>query len=230
MKGYISQYKKSDSQDTFDEDIFLTLYQNILESCFGLIENGYTGYLTDTEKMFTADETQITAGIYDHIEAIINTEKLPFDVVPEYSVYSKEIRKGKKSPKKAKRFDLVILTWNKNNEKFRFGVEAKLLAETNYKTKVATTLIREYVEDAGMGKFIKNLYAPNSYNEGFMLGHILNGTTENIVKKINERIITTYSFREQLSRYNNRYISSYKNDEELKRLYHIFLDFSILVN
>lgn len=230
MKGYISQYKKPDSQDIFDEDIFLTLYQNILENCFGLIENGYSGYLADTEKMFTADETQITAGIYDHIEAIINTEKLPFDIVPEYSVYSKEIKKGKESPKRAKRFDLVILTWNKNNEKLRFGVEAKLLTETTYKTKVATTLIREYVEDAGMGKFIKNLYAPNSYSEGIMLGHILNGTTDNIVKKINERIITTYSAQEQLSKNNNRYISSYKNEEKRRNLYHIFLNFSRLVN
>lgn len=175
MKGYISQYKKSASQNTFDEDIFSTLYQNILENCFGLIENGYRGYLADTEKVFSADETQITAGIHDHIETIVDTEKLPFFVIPEYSVYSKEIRKGKKSPKKAKRFDLLILTWNNDNDKFRFGVEAKLLAETNYKTKVASTLIKEYVEDAGMGKFIKNLYDPSSYNERFMLGHILNG-------------------------------------------------------
>lgn len=230
MKGYISQYKKSGSQDTFDEDIFLALYQNILESCFGLIENGYTRYLADTEKIFTADETQITAGIYDHIETIINTEKLPFDVVPEYFVYSKKIRTGKKSPKQAKRFDLLILTWNKNNEKFRLGVEAKLLADTNYKTKVSSTLIKEYVEDAGMGKFIKNIYDPNSYNEGLMLGHILNGTIENIVKKINKRIITTYSAQEQLGEYDKHYISSYTNEEKRKKLYHIFLNFSSLVN
>jgi|LSQX01.2.fsa_nt_gb hypothetical protein len=230
MEGYISQYKKSASHNTFDEDIFSKLYQNILENCFGLIENGYRGYLADTEKVFSADETQITAGIYDHIETIINTEKLPFDVVPEYPIYSKEIRKGKKSPKKAKRFDLLILTWNKDNEKFRFGVEAKLLAETNYKTKVASTLIKEYVEDAGMGKFIKNLYDPNSYNKRLMLGHILNGTTESIVKKINERIITTYSIQEQLDEYGKHYISSYAIEKKRRNLYHIFLNFSTLVN
>jgi len=230
MEGYISQYKKSASQNTFDEDIFSVLYQNILGNCFGLIENGYRGYLADTEKVFSADETQITAGIYDHIETIINTEKLPFDVVPEYPIYSKEIMKGKKSPKKAKSIDLLILTWNKDNEKFRFGVEAKLLAETNYKTKVASTLIKEYVEDAGMGKFIKNLYDPSSYNERLMLGHILNGTAESIVKKINERIINTYSIQEQLDEYGNHYISSYANEEKRRNLYHIFLNFSTLVN
>lgn len=230
MKGYISQYKKSASQNTFNEDIFSTLYQNILENCFGLIENGYRGYLADTEKVFSADETQITAGIYDHIETIVDTEKLPFFVIPEYSVYSKEIRKGKKSPKKAKRFDLLILTWNNDNDKFRFGVEAKLLAETNYKTKVASTLIKEYVEDAGMGKFIKNLYDPSSYNERFMLGHILNGKTENIVKKINERIESTYSFKEQLSGFNDHYISSYFNEKEQKNIYHIFLNFSKILS
>ena len=65
-----------------------------------MIENGYRGYLADTEKVFSADETQITAGIYDHIETIVNTERLPFYVVPEYPVYSKEIRKGKNLPKR----------------------------------------------------------------------------------------------------------------------------------
>lgn len=229
MKGYISQYKKA-SRGAFDEDVFSSLYQNILESCFDLIENGYKGYIADTEKVFSTDETQITAGIYDHIETIINTEKLPFEVVPEYSVYSKDIRKGKKSPKRARCFDLLILTWNRGNEKFRIGVEAKLLVEINYKTKVASTLVKEYVEDAGMGKFINNIYDPKSFNEGFMLGHILNGTTEKIVKKINERITTTYSIQEQLSGYNKHYISSYENEDKLKKLYHIFLDFSMLVN
>ena len=77
---------------------------------------------------------------------------------------------------------------------------------------------------------IKNLYDPNSYNERFMLGHILNGKTENIVKKINERIKFTYSFKEQLSGFNDHYISSYFNEKEQKNIYHIFLNFSMILS
>lgn len=180
--------------------------------------------------MFSPNETQITAGIYDHICNIIIAGKLPFDVVPEYFVYSEEIRKGKENPKKAKRFDLRILTWNQSNDKFNFGVEAKLLAERNYKSKVASKLIKEYVEDAGMGKFLKNLYDPASYNDGLMLGHILNGKLDNIIRKINDKISNTYSIQECLSKRTNHYISNYADNGKRKNLYHIFLNFSTLAD
>jgi len=230
MKGYISQYKKSNFQNLFDEDIFVALYQSILNNCFSLIQDGYIQYITDSEKLFLPDETQITAGICGHIEDIINKQKLPFDIVPEFFVYSNDIRKGKKNPKRAKRFDLKITTWNQSNEKFKFGVEAKLLAENNHGSKIATTLIKEYVEDAGMGKFINNIYDPNSYNEGVMLGHILNGEVENIMKKINDKITSTYSNQECLSPHNNHYVSNYADNGKKKNLYHIFLNFSTLAN
>jgi len=230
MKGYISQYKKSDNQNFFDEDLFLVLYDNILNDCFNLIEDGYQEYLADTEKIFSADETLITAGIYDHIELIISRQKLPFEIIPEFFVYTKEIRKGKINPNKAKRFDLRITTWNNSNEKFRFGVEAKLLAENNYKLKNATNLIKEYIEDAGMGKFIKNLYDPTSYNEGIMLGHILNGKIETIKDKINDKIKSAYSDSECLSKKDKHYISNYICDGKTKNLHHIFLNFSPLAN
>ena len=228
MAGYISQYKKQASRLIVDDDIFGALYEGILESCYDLIENGYKRYLSGTDTIFLADETQITAGLYGQIENIIKADRLPFDVVPEYFVYSDDIKKGKQSPKKAKRFDLRLLTWNRTSDKFYFGVEAKLLAETNYKNKTASFLIKEYVEDAGMGKFINNLYDRSSYNEGFMLGHLLNGTVEGIVGKINERIDPTYSENERLSKSSRWYISNYNHNGIQKKLYHMFLDFSML--
>jgi len=230
MKGYISQYKKSSGKNVVEEDIFRLIYRNTLKDCFELIEDGYKDYLVCSEKVILADETAITAGIYGKIETIIKAKTLPFDITPEFFVYSDKIKKGDISPKKARRFDLRILTWNERNEKFSFGVEAKLLAETNYKTKVASYLIREYVEDAGMGKFIKKIYDPFSYNEGLMLGHIMNGNKKNIVKKINNKITNTYSTNEHLEEYNKYYVSSYMEEGKKRNLYHILLDFSSLFN
>lgn len=230
MKGYISQYNRTDSSRKYDNDVFAVLYQDVLVECFELVEKGYKAYLIDSEKEFSDDETIITAGICGDIETIIAKNKLPFDIVPEYFVYSEKIKKGKLSPKKARRFDLRILTWNKNNETLTFGVEAKLLAEANHNFKNATNLVKEYVENKGMGKFINKIYDQNAYNDGFMLGHILNGKTKNIVEKINNRISSTYSANEHLTKYKKHYISNYTDNGRRKNLYHIFLDFSALVN
>lgn len=225
MEGYISQYKKS-NQNAFDKEVFLILYYSILNECFKLIEDGCRGYLADKEKVFIADETQITAGIYNHIDIIITNQKLPFDIVTEFYIYSKDIKLGKKNPKKAKRFDLRIFTWDKSNGRFRFGVEAKLLSENNFDKKIANNLIKEYVEDAGMGKFIKNLYDPESYNIGVMLGQIINGTVENIKNRINDKIRNIHSDNECLIKNNDNYISNYSDNGIRKDLHHIFFDFS----
>ena len=81
-----------------------------------------------------------------------------------------------------------------------------------------------------MGKFINNIYDKNAYNDGFMLGYILNGAIENIKDKINEKITNTYSLNEHLVENENHYISKYFDDKTVKKLYHFFLDFSSLYN
>lgn len=223
--GYISDHNKSINTNTFDNDIVHVLYQNVKQDCMELIENGYKNYLIDREKAFSPDETTITAGLYNHIEKIIGEVDLPFTVVPEFHEYTATIRKGESNPNKAKRFDLYF-THFQYLPRFKFGVEAKLLVEQPTSTKNVNFLIKEYVGDAGMGKFLNQIYE----DDGFMLGYILNGKTENIVDIINLKIATTYSTKEQLSKHKKHYISSYTSRNKQKELPHIFLDFSIFLN
>lgn len=219
--GYISEHSKSVNTNTFDSDIVLKLYSDVKNHCAEVIEQGYQNYLTDIEKVFAEDEATITAGLYDHIQTIVETDDLPFVVVPEFHQYTIPIKKGKVNPNQAKRFDLHFTNLN-YKPRIKFGVEAKLLAETNTSTKRAAFLINEYVENAGMGKFIKGIYE----NDGFMLGYLLNGKTENIVGSINLKISSIYSAKEQLNKSTRNYISAYTFNGKLKELYHIFLDFN----
>jgi hypothetical protein len=223
--GYISEHNKSINTSTLDNEIVYSLYQNVKQDCIELIENGYENYKSDSEKIFSADETLITAGLYDHIDKIINEVDLPFIVVPEFHQYTREIKKGKINPNKAKRFDLLFTNFQ-YKPRLKFGIEAKLLLEQSTTTKNATTLINEYVENAGMGKFINRIYE----SDGFMLGYILNGNTESIVEKINLKITNTYTENEQLIKHTKHYVSSYAYCDVRKELYHIFLDFSQLQN
>lgn len=219
--GYISEHSKSVNTYTLDSDIVLKLYSDVRNHCAEIIEQGYQNYLTDTEKVFAEDETTITAGLYDHIQTIVETDDLPFVVVPEFHQYTAPIKKGKVNPNKAKRFDLHFTNLN-YKPRIKFGVEAKLLAENNTSNKRASFLINEYVEDAGMGKFLNGIYE----NDGFMLGYILNGKTNLIVGSINSKITSTYSIKEQLNQIKTHYISSYTSNGKVKELFHIFLDFT----
>jgi hypothetical protein len=223
--GYISEHSKSVNTNTLDSDIVLKLYSDVRNHCAEIIEQGYKNYLSDSEKIFAEDETTITAGLYDHVQTIVETDDLPFIVIPEFHQYTTLIKKGKVNPNKAKRFDLHFTNFN-YKPRIKFGVEAKLLAETNTSSRSSTFLTSEYVEDAGMGKFIKGIYE----DDGFMLGYILNGKTDPIVININMKVTSTYSAKEQLNKSKRHYISTYTLNGKTKELYHIFLDFTTVIN
>ena len=220
--GYISEHNKSISTNTLDSDIVLKLYTDVRNHCAEIIEQGYQNYLTDTEKIFAEDETTITAGLYDQIQTIVEADDLPFVVIPEFHQYTSPIKKGKLNPMKAKRFDLHFTNFN-YQPRIKFGVEAKLLAETNTSSRNATFLTSEYVEDAGMGKFIKGIYEC----DGFMIGYILNGRIAKVVENINLKVISTYSISESLKMETRHYVSLYQVKGTIKQLFHIFLDFNV---
>jgi len=223
--GYISEHNKSNHINTLDGDIVHPLYQNVKQDIINLIDTGYRNYLIDPHKVFSEDETIITAGLYDHIDRVIGESDLPFFVVPEFHQYTTAIRRGEVNPNKARRFDFHF-THFQHKPRLKFGVEAKLLAEINTATKNATTLIKEYIENAGMGKFINRIYE----EDGFMLGYILNGETEKIVTKINLKITGTYSKNEHLTKHKNHYLSTYNLGGKQKELNHIFLILPISPN
>jgi len=217
----ISNYFGEKNTDTVDNDIVYKLYLNVKNDCIALIEKGYENYLSDREVKFSEDETIITAGLYKHIDLIICDSDLPFEVTPERPQYTKAIKNGLVNPKKAKRFDLLFVHFH-SKPRFKIGIEAKLLAETDTSTKRASYLINEYVHNKGMGKFINRLYE----EDGFMLGYILNGFEQNIITKINIKITKTYSIERRIKNCGRHYASSYVFDGNPKELVHIFLNFT----
>ena len=80
-----------------------------------------------------------------------------------------------------------------------------------------------------MPQKINKIYDKSAYNDGFMLGYIINGKTKNIVQKINDKISITYSTGEHLTKKKDHYLSSYPDNGKRKHLYHIFLDFSAII-
>ncbi len=227
--GQISDYNNFIYTRQYDRDIVAAIYKELKDECIELIYGGYYNYYSDTEKVFMVDEEVITAGIYGHIQTIIDEKELHFEIADEFHLITKKMQKGKIKPKKAKRFDLRITNFQLV-PKYKFGVEAKLIAEESTSTKSATTLINDYVGDKGMGKFITGIYDESFFDEGFMLAYMLNGKPEKIVDKINLKITSSYSVKGQLIKIEKYYISTYSLDSNERELRHIFMDFSSLSN
>jgi hypothetical protein len=98
----------------------------------------------------------------------------------------------------------------------------------NFANKIASTLVREYVSDAGMGKFINGIYK----SRGCMVGYIVQGNIRAIIPNINNKIVKTYSKSDcLLPDIRNQYkqIEIYKSKHAGKLnylLYHIMLNFN----
>lgn len=194
---------------------------------FDLIGEAYKTIRTPEPFLDKLDETQISLSLFDAIKIIVSREGLPCFVVSELHEYTDEIREGKKSTITAKRYDLYFESWS-TLTRVEFGVEAKLLVENYFMGKIATTLIREYVSDAGMRKYIDGIYK----KRGCMIGYVVEGSIANIVEKINARIRTSLTNEQCLIRDNSKKFQHrdiYKSEHPDKLdyiLYHLMLQFN----
>lgn len=194
------------------------VYISIKLECITFIYQAHKEYIADTSKIFKADEIQITAGIYGKLEKIEEAKSYKF--IYDNRQLTDEMLTGTETPKKAKLADITIFKYHFSGQRFEFDIEAKLLGEKPVGSYSCTDLVREYVKDAGMGKFLKSIYQ----NDGFMLGYIINGKTEKLIPQINTKIAKIYSNKEIIKKDNEYYISNY-NTSSAKVLHHLFLDF-----
>lgn len=172
------------------------------------------------------DETSITAKLFDESENLQSSTEFKYTITPERVIFTKDIREGKTKAKTARKFDLCFQNWNTKN-KFIFGIEAKLLIENNFKKRNAAILIKEYVSEKGMSKFINGIYE----ERGCMVGYILEGSIVNILTNINSEVIRVYDKAQCLIKNTNKklnhdeiYTSNHKGKLEYD-LYHLILNF-----
>lgn len=226
--GYLSNYKKGNNEDLGElqstkDDIALSVQID----CLQLVFSAHKKLMADEVYLLQPDETRITAKIVGEIEKLILKEDFSYSIIPDPFEYTEDIIEGRISTKKAKKYDLILENWN-NKNKIKFGVEAKLLVETRHKNKRGTLLVKEYVSEAGMGKYISRIYK----RKGIMVGYILEGSISAIITNINTEVTNVYSDKHTLKKVNNlfypeeTYLSIHVLSDEDLLLYHLMLDFS----
>ncbi|MCW3103443.1 MAG: hypothetical protein JWO09_1883 [Bacteroidetes bacterium] len=224
LKGYDNITKAAGHVPALSSKEAVDAFQILV---FDLINEAYKTIKTPTPFTEMPSEPLISVSLYDALKIIVDRDSIPCSFSPELPEFTKDIREGRKPANTAKKYDLVFENWN-SDARVEFGVEAKLLVENDIQKRVANALIREYVSDAGMGKYINKLYN----KRGIMVGYIVEGATSNIVVKINQQIEDSLNKKEVLQIVTE---SKFKHSEIYKSehlgkidysLYHLMLNFN----
>jgi hypothetical protein len=203
------------------------MFESFQLKLFDLIYMAYNTIKTPEPIVDNPDETEISVSLFIALKHISSRKGIPLTVMIEGFEVSDEISIGAIRLLSAKRYDIYFESWYSKSH-VEYGVEAKLLIENDFLSRIASTLIREYVSDSGMGKYINGIYK----KRGCMVGYIVEGNISNIIKKINKQIEKVMDKKQSLEKDNHlksKHKEIYKSQHPGKLdydLYHLMLDFN----
>lgn len=202
----------------------------VTNECCSLIVCSYFKTLSEKKLLKSWGEETVTHHIKKHLRKCISERGLTYSVTPEYPEDDEAIEDGLKAPLRQVYFDLVFTTFKKKQEYF-FGVEAKIVIENNFLKRYATQELSEYISNKGMRKYLDGIYKKN----GCMIGYVMEGSTDAIVKKINDIILSSNLFSNNEILGNRISIDAFEHCYEsvhplnlTQPLKHLFLDFSMV--
>lgn len=179
------------------------------------------------------EEDQFTAHLVEEFmkpEVVEQGKKISINAQVPY--YNYKISSGQIHPKKAKQPDIKCERFHSStNTPFTYFIEAKNLSENDWNKKKGSKVDASEQRGRYIETGIDN-YKSNNYPNGCLVGYVLQGETEKIVIKINNRLKkwsreTEYLTSNQIvNGFPNSFISSHldsKNNEIA--INHIFLQF-----
>jgi hypothetical protein len=152
--------------------------------CYKLIVLGYRKIIKCKKITSSWDEEDISDFLAEQIEQCCRDESYPYHIDTDSRDRSVSVDGIKIKGKKRKRFDIKFSFFSDPKTENVFGVEAKLLIENNMPPKLSTTLLEAYISITGMRKIIEGTYSKPTC----MVGYVIEGTPEGIIKKLNDRI------------------------------------------
>ena len=187
------------------------------ERCFNLIIESYTTTIKAKVLQLDWDENDITAELHQHIEK--NPSRIEWGIVSniEQRLPKDGIKKGKGFANKLPRIDIRMVVIESYFE-YEYHMEAKTLKEKDSRLK------RRYIR-TGINSFVSE-----KYENGCLLGYILEGNLCKTVKGINKLLKKDDRDSEFLkakthSLHNFYYESDHGNSFILK---HFMFDFTLL--
>tara|TARA_R110002167_G_scaffold318488_2_gene524116 strand:- start:10189 stop:10809 length:621 start_codon:yes stop_codon:yes gene_type:complete len=187
------------------------------EKCFQLITESYVSAMETKVIKLNWDENDITSELHEHIKE--NPLRLKWSIVTnvEQHLPKDAIKKEKGFAAKLPRIDLRLVTINSSLE-YEYHMEAKNLKEKD------SGLKRRYI-DTGINNFVSK-----KYENGCLLGFVLEGDMEKTVDGINKLLKKDDRVPEFLkSKTHNLHDSYYESEHnDSFILKHFMFDFGLL--
>jgi len=223
LKTESKDAEKLSTQFDFYKGTVEMIVRYVIESC-NLVSS------KNKERVRKWEETTISANIIKHFNELAANNKLTLIALPEIPDYDSDIYSGKKKTIEANKYDIYIIAFTDEGARFEIGIEAKILIENDFLKRKVNKIIRDYVIK-GMDKFIDGRYS----KEGFMIGYVVDGKIENIVKKLNKYLNNRKRNNEILrnEKIISLFVSSFESShlmlfqKELKNLSHLVYNFHL---
>ena len=166
---------------------------------------------------------------------LVRRQSLALAAIPQAPVYTKAMKAGEESPRKARKTDIkfYVPLWT-NCASVRFIWECKLVGDSRVDGK-CKGLVAEYIGH-GMLRFLDGAY-PADHDDAGMLGYVLAGDVPDIVRDINRSMKTSRRGRRlddsddlvsaaAIGDFEDVYCSHHvRSSGQAVRLHHLFLTF-----
>jgi hypothetical protein len=197
------------------------------ENCISLLVDSYNK-VTNKSAFKELTENNITAQLIGLIKSNPLRTDLNISINREAYNDTDATYTGIAEADESPRIDMKYTVWNSNVE-FEYFIEAKNVAENNWKKSTVTTpvnakeLQKRYIS-TGIQNFITGRYP-----HGCLVGYVTEGIPGNIVANINTLLTTESRVKENLTQrhggFVQHYISSHTGSS-INELNHFFLEFT----
>ena len=159
--------------------------QSLENKCLFVLIDGYRIMKNKGNYQRDWEEEDITEQLIYFMNQSNYAIKWKIDISAEKRLYTHKTAFQNKTAKKTPRIDMRLMSWQ-STTKEEYLVEAKNLSETNWNkndgSKVNASYQLNRFINSGIEHFLSNYYPPNSC----LCGYILQGSTENIIEKLNK--------------------------------------------
>ena len=165
-------------------DIIRMFKAQFENNCVSLLFESYTSLFASGRNFLEDSENDITAQLVGFMKKNPKRFDLQISVDREHYLDSEEVYEGIADADASPRIDIIYSTWHSNNE-HTYHIEAKLLAENNWKkASVKTPVHAESLQKRYIATGINN-FCSKKYSNGCLIGYILEGKIPKIVEKLN---------------------------------------------
>ncbi|HUC79497.1 MAG TPA: hypothetical protein VMR70_01225 [Flavisolibacter sp.] len=209
-------------------DIIQVIKAKFENDCISLLLESYRALVATNHNFQSFSENDITAQLVGHMKNNPKRQNLKISIKRENHLDSQETYAGNAKADESPRIDITYTVWSDKDE-YEYHMEAKNLAENNWKKEGAKTKVdagklhKRYIA-TGIGNFLDG-----KYQNGCLLGYILQGSTKEVVAKINRLLEGGNRKKEVLVEQNSDagsyYISRHSNTPA-PLLKHFLLSFS----